>query len=461
MTDERRAADPSGKRSSSAQRGAAPKKPSSWWARLRKLAARLVGWFPLSWVGLLVVGGCSLALFHYGLGRIDLILLALGAIGLGIAALALVLSILAALLIWWHARRAKEGEGLRAECGYWVGTDFSVPSLWYIPFIHVSWSWVSPDAKVRLTRKRRRLHEHVQAHRRDTTETVVRRFTVGDIFGLSSITFEQQERRAVRLLPWVGGLRQMHVVRGMAGGDELSHPEGPAAGDRIDMRRYAPGDPIRFVLWKVFAKSRDLIVRTPERAISPARQTVAYLVASNDDEAAAGAARVAVDGGALGDEWKLGADGARDVAESKEGALEVLTRSARATAAQSGAGLSAFLDSAATGRVGRAVVFVPSRPGPWLDRVIAAARDMGGRSARVEFVVGTDGVRRNARGTWWSRAALAKGLRHDFPVAADPTDADDLRTVLRKLGGARLNVLVVDRPEGRVFTEHHLGVLRS
>src|SRR5690606_13705720 len=123
------------------------------------------------------------------------------------------------------------------------------------------------------------------------------------------------------------------------------------------------------VLWKVFAKSRELIIRTPERAISPARKTAVYMVADQGDEPAAGAARTAIDVGAFGGDWVLGADGTSEVTKSRDHALELLARSAHASADQAGAGLANFLLDAAPGAMARAVVFVPPTPGAWLDRV--------------------------------------------------------------------------------------------
>lgn len=407
--------------------------------------------FPLTSAGLLISAACAVALFHYGFVELDLILLGVGSVGLGVAVLSLLLTSLAAWLTWRRVRRAlRGGDPLRLECAYWAPSGFALPSLWYIPFVQVSWRWLSPLARVRITRKRRRASEEICPDRRDSHSQIVRRFDIGDIFGLCSISFRVTEQRSVRFTPWVGALRQMHVLRGMSGGQDISHPEGPTEGDRYDMRHYVAGDPIRFVLWKVFAKSRHLVVRTPERAISPSKQTVAYLVASDSDEPAAGAARVAVDLGALGAEWLLGADGCPDVAESKDSALDVLARSARATAEQSGNGLGGFLDSVAKSRVGRAVVFVPAKPGPWLDRVISATGAFAGSLSTVEFIVGTDGVSRQKPRSFWSR--LWRGPEDPRATA----EAEELSKVVSKLTSARGRVVVVDRQAGQIFSQNHV-----
>lgn len=420
--------------------------------RARKAYRRIADPFPLTAVGLVVLVGCGLALFHYGLSRIDLILLVVGSVGVAIGVMALVLTIVAALMIYYRFRQRSSDESISIECGYPAKTGFRLPRPWYLPLIDVSWTWVAPQAEVHLVPRRGWLQERVIAARRGVVSQVVRRVEVADIFGLCKIAFRLKEQRTVRFVPSAGKLRKIEVVRGMSGGDDISHPEGPAQGDPMDMRHYNPGDPIRFVLWKVFARSRKLVVRTPERAISPARQTAAFLVGFEGDEPAAGAARVAVDDGALGQDWVLGADGSDQYATTKARALDVLTRSAHSPWDRGGAGLASFLEQATTGSVGRAVVFVPGRPGPWIERVLKAASH---RKGRVDFVVCTDGIRRAPQRSWWRRFAVAVDDSDTEPGHIRPCNSKELREVVSRLGG-RSNVIVVDRVDGRVFSAAHL-----
>jgi hypothetical protein len=424
--------------------------------RARAIFRRVADPFPLTLVGLVVLLGCGLALFYYGLRRIDLILLVIGSVGVAVGLLAVLLSVVAALMIYLRFRGRSSDEVISIECGFPAKTGFRLPRPWYLPLIDVAWSWVDPEAAVRLVPRRGWLQEEIVAARRGVVGKVVRRVEVGDIFGLCKIAFRLTEDRTVRFVPSVGKLKHIEVIRGMSGGDDISHPEGPDKGDPLDMRHYNPGDPIRFVLWKVFARSRKLVVRTPERAISPARQTAAFLVACDGDEPAAGAARVAVDGGALGQDWVLGADGTDQHARTKAHALEVLTRSAHSKWDRAGGGLASFLQEASTGSVGRAVVFVPAKPGPWIERVLSAASE---RRGRVDFVVCTDGIRRTSRRSWWHKAAtmLDDGAR---PGEVEASGASEVKEVIRRLGG-RNNVVVVDRVDGRVFTPAHLENLEA
>ena len=419
--------------------------------RLRDLARRAVDLFPLTPLGVFVAALSAFALFRYGLGRVDLLLIVIGGVGLALSALTLLTSGVTALALYLSLRRRPGGEPLRLECGYAARTGFSLSSLWFVPFVKLSWMWVAPEASVKLVPLRRRLHEEVTPARRGLFEAISRRVEVGDAFGLTRVAFRVTEPRGGRFTPSMGALRQMHVVRSIAGGDAISHPAGPPEGERVDMRHYAQGDPIKFVLWKVYARTRQLVVRTPERAIAPVKQTVAYVVTGDGDEPAAGAARVAVDSGALGGDWVLGADGNDTVAKSSAQALEVLARSANTPGAQGGAGLTRFLDKATPGGPSRAVVFVPATPGPWLDKVLAATRARGSATGSpLEFVVCTDGIARAPKLSWVKRLALRA-----TEEKGDATPGAEVSKVVGALASSKARVMVVDRVAGRVYADGH------
>lgn len=423
--------------------------------KLRTLVVAASDLFPLTPLGVLIMLGCALGLVRFGVARVDLLLLVIGGVGLAVGALTTLTTVITALVLWHRLGGQSTEAPLQLECSYAARTGFSLPSLWFVPFVKLSWTWRSPEADVSIVRIKRRLHEEVVPRRRAQLDRITRRMEVGDAFGFTRVRFTATELRGVRVTPSVGALKNMHVVRSIAGGDSQTHPAGPPEGERADMRHYAPGDPIKFVLWKVFARTRQLVVRTPERAISPVRQTVAYLVTGPSDEPAAGAARVAVDSGALGSEWSLGADGQDAVARSAPQALEVLARSSNHPDALGGVGLQRFLDTATPGGTSRAVVFVPARPGPWLDRVVAAARARSSpqdRFSPVEFVVCTDGISRAPKRSWLERATTDDRT----PLDQHATPQEDLARVIAALGAARARVLIVDRAAGRVFgAEQH------
>lgn len=471
-------------------------KPARWpklargLRRAGELATRAMGPIPLTPLGVVVLSGCAWAFFGFGLGRLDLVLLVLGAAGLGVGAVAMLTTVVAAVLTWrWHRRTDRSGgapgdegeQGARSidvECGYAVATGFWLPRLRGLPFVDIRWRWLEPEAEVRVEAQGGRLREKVLAARRGQVAKVVRELEVGDIFGLTQIRLRLTEHRKVRFVPSVGRLDRVEVVRGMAGGEDISHPEGPMEGELYDLRHYAPGDPIRFVLWKVFARTRQLVVRSPERALSPIRQTCAYLVAGPADEPAAGAARLAIERGALGSEWVLGADGSHDDATRKDQAVDLLARSATVSGTERGGrGLGEFLRRRSQGGMGRAVVFVPGRPGPWLDAVVNqcaghdGASGRGGLRGQIEFVVGTDGIERARPRNWLARLALRERkpqLRRQAQTKAPAEDervdtqdrvtTEELAKVVAALSKVG-RVVVVDRQAGRVFAGGQLTAM--
>ncbi|KIG19209.1 hypothetical protein DB30_04674 [Enhygromyxa salina] len=420
---------------------------------------RAMGPFPITPLGLLVTLGCAHALINYGFGQIDLVLLVVGAVGVGIAALGLLATLTGALVLWLRQRNRPAEGSLDVECGYPVATGYWLPRLRWLPFVAISWRWLEPEAQVRIVPQRGRLREEVIASRRGRVGAVVRELEIGDIFGLSQIRLRVAEQRKVRFVPSVGQLQRVDVIRGMAGGDDISHPEGPQEGELYDLRAYTPGDPIRFVLWKVFARTRQLVVRAPERALSPIRQTCAYLVAGGSDEPAAGAARLAVELGALGTDWVLGADGSNDDATRKDQAVDVLARSAEVQEPVGGKGLGAFLQRRGqAASIGRAVVFVPGRPGPWLTSVTEQCKHVGGRGGRIDFVVGTDGITPPPKRKWLARLAIREAAPDIPPGATAPVTTEQVGEVVRTLSSIG-NVIVVDRAAGRVFAGGHLTAL--
>jgi hypothetical protein len=430
--------------------------------RAGALARRVADPVPLTPLGAVVLAGGGAAFYYLGIKRVDLVVLAMSAVALGVTAVCLLAVSLTALALKLSLRRAlaRESGTLGLECGFPTRVGFSVSSLWWVPFVTVSWRWLSPIATVRAVRERRRLHEECTPARRGLFDQVVRRVEVGDPFGLARCAFRVTDPRAVRALPSVGSLKRVEVVRTLSPGEDISNPKGGPDGERADMRAYSPGDPIKFILWKVFARTGDLVLRTPERAFSPAKQTTAYLVTGEGDEAAAGVARLLVETNSLGSKWVLGADGSDVEAKGPQQAMELIARSGRTPRDEGASGLGAFLGRHATAG-GRVVVIVPATPGPWLDRVRAAAAKAGQGS--VELLVCADGIAPTVK-----RSALAKILfeepatENELDQGGDPLPTQDqLRAVCAALGGGRGTITIVDRRAGRVYGDAHRRALEA
>ncbi|MCB0353763.1 MAG: DUF58 domain-containing protein [Bdellovibrionales bacterium] len=61
-------------------------------------------------------------------------------------------------------------------------------------------------------------------------------------------------------------------------------------GDPFDLKRYHPSDGMKRILWKVYAKTGELISRHPERALMPEGDLLLYVVADEYDDDLAGTA---------------------------------------------------------------------------------------------------------------------------------------------------------------------------
>jgi hypothetical protein len=420
------------------------------------LARRAVDLFPLTPLGLVTSGAAALALVRYGVARVDLLYLVIGAVGLGLAGLSLALTTLGAIRVRLALRRGarKEAAPLRLECGVAASTGFSVPALWYLPMVSTRWSWTRPRGAVQTVREGGRLVERVTPERRGHEESIERRVEVSDAFALARVAFLHREPRAVRALPSTGTLDRLTLARTVAGGDDTYDPLGTTDGERLDLRGYVPGDPTRFMLWKVFAKTRQLVVRTPERAQSPARRSVAYLVTGPGDEAAAGVTRRAVETGALGPAFVLGADGTAETARTPDEAMELIARSASAT--DGGAGLAPFLTRAAGTAGTRALVFVPASRGPWVDHVLAAARARPGR-VPMQILVCADGLDRRRPPSLPRRLLLGAS---DAGASPAPP-AREVERLIDALAATGAEVVLVDRVHGRTYSGAAMAAARG
>jgi hypothetical protein len=326
-----------------------------------------------------------------------------------------------------------------------------MPRRAWFPLLEVSWTWEAPaEFRVVMTKVEGEIWENIETHRRASEERIVRRFVIEDSFGLARIVLRRTEDRALRVIPYTGNLDRAPILRSLAAGEDLAHPSGVPMGDRVDMRRYVPGDPLRLALWKVYARTRQLMVRTPERAIEPAVRVVAYLVSAIGDEPSAAAARVAVDGGHLGDDWLFGCDGGERPTSDPAAAVDMIVRSrnVRGTDAADAAGLLRFVEQASETEPVRLVLFVPSVPGPWIERTVQTLRRHRGSATAV---IVTDGVRLPEENR---PKKIDRLLRIPEPPRFEEeayTTPDDLMSIARSLASAGAEVTAIDREHGRAL----------
>jgi hypothetical protein len=412
----------------------------TWGRRAIKVAALVLDILPLTWLGVLSGVLSYTAITRYANAQMDIVLLVVGwgvAALLALATLLVAFSTVAVALI---VRREHSTAPPTTETGVVLPTGRTLPTLAFVPLVSVDVAWEAPlGAVASLGEGVFRKPERARFDARGIFGAVTRVITVADVFGLARIRVRVRETRASRVIPHMGGLRSLPTLRSMSSGDAISHPLGLDEGDRSDLRRYTAGDSARFVHWKIFARSRRLMVRVPERAISPVRRIVAYYVSGPADEASAGAARAALELGAFGSDWVFSASGANDSVKSVPEAVDRIVRSA-SHRDDAGGAIDRFLADADRSGPSSLVLFVPSLPGPWIANVARVLRD---RKSGARVVIGVDGIMPH-------EPSLLRRLLTNPPTAKGVPPLE-LEKVVAALEATRAEIVVIDRGSGRVL----------
>ena len=405
--------------------------------RVRESLARAADVVPLTARGALLLLACALALQGFALVERDLVVLVLATSGLGLIALSALAVLLGALRVRAHLSRAPVGpRRFAAEVGRASPTGFALPRLRGLLWVGAELEWCAPAGVECEARPRRgRLEEWIRPQRRFEVGRVLRRVAVADVFGLARIAWFCDRPQLVSALPATGAPSDA-VIPSYDAGDDEALRSGAPHGDRLDTRRYAPGEPSRHILWRSWARSRELFVRTPEPSAVPARRIAAYLVCGPDDEPAAGALRAALESGALGSDWRLGADGCEEEARRVDHALSLLARSG---AARGATRLGAFALRGEPTSV--LLIFAPARPGAWVDEVERVARAQG---AAIVLALDRATARGHARRFWRVRKASAPGMHE----------------ALRARLAQSAPVVVVERAAGASGAAYALAALR-
>ncbi|MBW3593891.1 MAG: DUF58 domain-containing protein, partial [Actinobacteria bacterium] len=227
----------------------------------------------------LVFAAGALAMLWFANNHADYLLFPAAIVALALLALCAICTVLGAVALGYTLRRATDETPEQIETTHIIRTGYRFARLSWWPLVDVRMRWETPPGvDVHLDPAGRYFEETVTALDRGRHANVIRRFVVEDIFGLTAIAFRKTAERALRIVT-ARCAQGPEVIVGHASGDAFSHPLGKAEGDLVEMRRYGHGDPLRHVLWKTIDRTRRLLVRMPERAVSPQPTTSAYLVA--------------------------------------------------------------------------------------------------------------------------------------------------------------------------------------
>ena len=422
------------------------------WRRLQQRTRRLQPHIPITTTGVLILIASLAALRGFGYQRMDLVVFALTVCALSIVLVSAVMVTVTGLLLRRRLAATMNTPlpALQAEAGYANETALQLSGHSWLPMMSLEWQVVAPSrmtTRVELDPDSGQLEEIIVPGHRCLGTQVTRLFTIRDVLGLCRFSWRMTQPMSLMVLPRTGNLRHLPLLRSMDSEDGIPDMRGKPEGDRMDIRRYAPGDSVRDIMWRVYARNRHLNVRLPEKSMFQADRTLAYLLSGESDEAAAGVARFAVTNGALGDTWIFGADGSPEVSRTANAALPLICGSWQAAGRSDKPGnngsLDHFLHSQA-GNQAACIVFAPALTGAWVQALSTTMRKFTGP---FTVVLATDDLSQQTSAPWWQR------LLFEPDYQQYGSGLTELQSLAAKLTGAGARVLIVDRQSGQTFDQ--------
>lgn len=417
----------------------------------------LIGLFPLTLQGLITLILATLTLSVYGYGSMDLVVFAIAICALAIFMFSLFCSIISGIIIQRKVQKLLEDENLTltnisVEAGFPNETGFSVPPINYFPLVKLSWEISFPDfikTGIRVS-DNNELIEEIIPQKRCKTDLVIRQFTVADVLGFSRYSWRQKQKVGFLALPRKNTVKQLPLLRSLTAEDGIPNLSGDPEGDRMEIRPYVPGDSVRNIMWKLYARNRQLNVRLAEKSVFHSKRIVAYLLSSKNDEAAAAVTRVALESGALGENWLFAADGSPDPTDNLVTALDVVAAS-RGIDKTHGYGLDKFLELAAGRTATHCIIFVAAERAAWLP---ALKQTLARYNGQLSLVMATDGFTDPKIANIWQKLLLRN---IDDPVAESTSlsSHSEMLKLLTELGQLVESTLIVDRKTGLSF-DHQL-----
>ncbi len=407
--------------------------------RVKDFVVSCCHWLPISVRGVVLVAASLVALRYLALQQHDRLILAAcaGSLFLFIVFSLAVLSV----ALWLRFAHLSVDANVDAMESVPRPTGLVLAFVPSIPCIVIDIRWVNcKGIDVTLVRQHDGFQETIVPRQRLQRSEVIRQFEVSDLFGLSRVQFQRTFLQSVRVEPMPAAKCSITQIRRDQQGDDLAHPGGKPHGDLIEMRHYRPGDPLKLVLWKHYARTRQLLVRQPENSIACLSQTIACLVAGPGDQASAGVARTVVtELTQAGEEILFQADGSSTATDSSLEAIQQIIQSADSQ--HHGGNVVAAIAKMVHGNtLQHCIAFVPSQPGPWIDRVLAGQAVC---RLKIDAIIGVD----DAPVPSHSRLIPTWAYHRDV----DGMQPNGVAVVVERLSAAGISTRVIHRRSGQIF----------
>lgn len=413
----------------------------------------LAGMFPLTARGIVTLLCVGLALRLFGYGAMDLMVFALGICALAILLCCLFSVVICGLILQRRIARAPEtapGNGKTFEAGFPNQTGFTLPPVVMLPLVRLRWSWQYPDHvdnRIRIA-PNNCLEEEVTPRLRCLGGHVVRRFEVSDVLGLCRYSWRLRRERECYALPRINTLKNLPLLHSLTAEDGMPRQSGEPVGDRMEIRPYVAGDSVRDILWKNYARTRQLNVRLRERSVAHGKRILAYLLSGPGDEAAAAVARAALESGAFGDDWQFSADGTETPCDDLESSLRAVARS-RGLKEPHAPGLERFLAAADQRGATHCIVFAAA--GTISGFAGPKGLHSGAFHGRFSLVLATDDMEEHERRPPWSSLFLRPAERRG--EGGGGGSREELLVLCRQLGPAVESIVLVDRATGTCYDD--------
>ena len=424
-------------------------------APINVLAQRLREHFPLTVQGVITLTLILLALQVFGYGAMDLVVFALTICAIAILVFCLFCVIFGGLMQQLRVRRrmlsaVQSPRPVKLEAGFPNETGFSLRDLGYLPLIKISWRVIYPDhllTRLRHDAEQNLLIEEIIPEKRCKTSVIIRLFTVSDVLGFCRYSWRQSQQIDLLALPRRNSIKTLPILRSLTAEDGIPSPSGNPEGDRMEIRPYVPGDSVRNIMWKNYARNRQLNVRLSEKSVFQSNRTLAYLLSSDNDEAAAAVARVALEAGAFGDDWIFGADGTDAACGNLESALDCIAAS-RALDEPFGYGLDDFLYQHGSQAGSHCIVFAAAATGPWIG---ALKQSIARFRGQFSLVLATDGFNDPGEIVFWRKLLFKSTENSAIAAIQTAIGRQDLGQLLTEISKLVESTLIVDRTTGLSF----------